>query len=206
MNIPSGVINAVRAVRQVAGREGSDALNGFMGTPNYKPQGEGSIYSIASTIPNMPDVPSVHGIQQGAEALRGAEHMMPVAAGYIGSIAARGMQESRPALSIARTIPTNLLRLSEDFDTAMGDVLQNRKSMSKLPVLAVPDGKGMYNLLDGNHRLADGMLKGLRDIEIITDEAAYRKLSELEDQYINQGKPRFIRNATGKFAGSKPKN
>lgn len=124
MNIPSGVINAVRAVRQVAGREGSDAINGFMGTPNYKPQGEGSVYSMASTVPNMPDVPSVHGIQQGAEAMRGAEHMMPLAVGYIGKMGSSGIKAADQAVQAGHLQAADLEQVARTAQARYADYLR----------------------------------------------------------------------------------
>lgn len=90
--------------------------------------------------------------------------------------------------SVAQTVDTKQLELGEDFQTALGDTSIGRESKSSLPILAVKQKDGRYAVIDGNHRLARMMREGAKKVEIITDEKAYRKLSEMEEKMQNKGK------------------
>ena len=83
--------------------------------------------------------------------------------------------------SITRKIPTTRLELGEDFHRALQDTNVGVRPMSTLPPLGVKTKRGTYAILDGNKRLAEMMKRGAKEVEIITDEQAYRKLSQLEE-------------------------
>lgn len=95
---------------------------------------------------------------------------------------------------------------TEDFQNALEDVLQGNKSMTKLPVL-VDIQKGKVGVVDGNHRIAQALLNNEKSIEVMTNEPAYRKLSELETNFRPYTRKivNYIKDASGKFAGSKAK-
>jgi len=96
-------------------------------------------------------------------------------------------------------IPLNRIKVNDDFNMAIEDVLQGVKSRSKLDPLAsiLPDG--MYKIEDGNHKVADAMLNGDKTIKVYTNEPFYRKLAEAEEKV----RPTPIRNADNtRLAGS----
>lgn len=106
----------------------------------------------------------------------------------------------KPAQSITRSLPINRLAFNQDdFARAMGDVLEGnpqKTGQTALDILATEGEGGAYHVQDGLHRLAKAILAGDKKINAITDENAYRKLSELNS-------PRFLKDALGRFAGSR---
>lgn len=112
--------------------------------------------------------------------------------------------------SIAKVIDFKKLKLDDDFQRAIGDVLQGKKAVSKLPPHVLPNPDGTFGIADGNHRIAEMMLKGGDKAEMILDPKAYRKLAELEEKSLSQQATqakeafsRYLKKSDGKFAGSK---
>ena len=70
-----------------------------------------------------------------------------------------------------------------------------------LPVLVKPDGKGKYDIIDGNHRVVQALNRGDKNIRVTTDEETYRMLSDFE----SGESPRYLKDKKGRFKGSVPK-
>jgi hypothetical protein len=202
-----GVMGAVQAVRKLreVDKNVSDKIRGVVSdTLLYDKEKD-------RVLPSSPywDVSDAYKIQDPKQRQDAMGNVITdLGLNMAGSVVAKGSimgaAQAAPKMSVSRTVPTKLLDLGDDFQTALERVSQGHTSKSKLPILAVPNEKGLFSVRDGNHRLADLMRKGGKDVEIITDEQAYRRLAELEDQFINGGKPRFIKDAQGRFAGSAP--
>jgi hypothetical protein len=132
-------------------------------------------------------------------------------------ISERTVKFREDSKGLTQVIPTNkiIINNDEDFQIAAEDTSVGKDAMSTLPPLAkkVPGG---WEIINGNHRLAKEMRNGATEIEVMTDEVAYRKLADAEETFNNQSKPtpqglgdrnnvdRSIRNPKGQYAGSKP--
>lgn len=107
---------------------------------------------------------------------------------------------------ITSKIPINkIVTNTNDFTRAIGDVNEGKSAVSRLPILVGKNKDGSYFVKDGNTRLAEMMTKGETHVDVITDEKAYRKLSQIEEQSVANRSPRYIKNEQGKFAGSRPR-
>lgn len=69
----------------------------------------------------------------------------------------------------------------EVFD-AIRDVENGQTSPSKLPILLKPVEDGKYEILDGRHRIAQGMNEGKRNFLATFDEKVYREYAQREEE------------------------
>lgn len=112
------------------------------------------------------------------------------------------------AQSITQRVPISKMAFNQDdMARAVGDVLEKRYSKTAFPPLAVQAEHGGYDVMDGLHRIAREILSGNKEMDVITDEKAYRKLLDLAekgqgDQWVGDTL-RYIKGAGGKFAGSR---
>lgn len=110
---------------------------------------------------------------------------------------------------LVKKVDRKLFKIGSDFDKAMEDINVGKGSMTNLPILVAKNSDGTYGILDGNHRLAQLLRSGEEKIDVMTDEGAYRKLSELQENFNPYGnKPpetniRYLRDELGRYAGSK---
>jgi hypothetical protein len=104
-------------------------------------------------------------------------------------------------MRVSKTVPIELVNTdTDDFQVAARDVQEGQTSPSELPLLTTPDGKGKYDIKDGNHRMAEALNRGDEFIEITTEEEIYNKLSDFES---GETPPRYTKGKDGKFTGSK---
>lgn len=111
-------------------------------------------------------------------------------------------QIQQVASEYSKSVPVSKLNLAgEDFQTAQGDVLTGEfKSYSKLPVLVELNSKGTYDIIDGNHRIAEQLLanKNLESVQVIENEALYRELATLEEGKTKYRVKDDVKTITGK--------
>lgn len=81
----------------------------------------------------------------------------------------------KTAMEYSKDVPVEKLNLNTpDFQTAMGDVLQGKKSFTPKMPSFIKDGV----VVDGNTRIADQIRKGAKNVKVITDENIYNNLME----------------------------
>jgi len=101
---------------------------------------------------------------------------------------------------LSQTVTTNrFVTNTKDFQDALEDVIAGRRSFSKLPALVKINSDGSISIIDGNHRIAEALLNGQENIDVITDEKAYIKLAELEDGVIPFKRGTDLKKAANKF-------
>ena len=94
-------------------------------------------------------------------------------------------QVTRIAEGESEVIPISKINtVTEDFTTALKGVdTKTELPKSKLPILVKKMSDGTYDILDGNHRLAQSIRQGKTNILAITDENIYRQLADKESQF-----------------------
>lgn len=120
----------------------------------------------------------------------------------VGGIEVTPKNFNKIAKDIGTDLPTEFINTdSDDFESGAIDVQEGVFTMTSLPVLVKPDGKGKYDIIDGNHRVVQALNRGDKNIRVTTDEETYRMLSDFE----SGESPRYLKDKKGRFKGSVPK-
>lgn len=126
-----------------------------------------------------------------------------------------GIKDGKELLARANKMSDNidLKKLNLDDELRQTEIRMKKapgkeKPFSKLPVLVKRTEDGLYDIIDGRHRVVDAMNEGKNKIKVIENEILYRKLSEGEEAFVQleklkPKKTQFIKDTKGKFAGSK---
>lgn len=120
----------------------------------------------------------------------------------VGGIEVTPKNFNKIAKDIGTDLPIEFINTdSDDFESGAIDVQEGVFTMTSLPVLVKPDGKGKYDIVDGNHRVVQALNRGDKNIRVTTDEETYRMLSDFE----SGESPRYLKDKKGRFKGSVPK-
>jgi len=92
---------------------------------------------------------------------------------------------AKPEMSIISVSLSDINIDPEVFD-AMRDVEQGVKSYSYLPILLKSNPQGGYDILDGRHRLVEGLQEGKNDFLATLDEKTYRMYAAEEEAVREQ--------------------
>lgn len=94
--------------------------------------------------------------------------------------------------SVSTEASITLLNLdTETYRAAWQDVVEGQRAVSELPILVEVNPAGGLEIIDGNHRVAQARINEDTTVRIITDEALYRRLSEIEETIREGGKEKF---------------
>lgn len=85
-------------------------------------------------------------------------------------------------------IETSNLNLAKDeeFQDAMGDVLEGQVSKTPLPVLVLKESDGKYSILDGRHRVAQAMKDGATEILVTENKKLYDTVAKSIPEFSSQ--------------------